>query len=69
MLCHWWDETTQSSWARVGLHERVDIGARINNLSSLGADIKYNFYRSVPIDWAVAPGGQWLRSPFNVYHI
>lgn len=47
---------------RVGVHDRVDIGARINNLSSVGADVKWNFLRSESFDMAVVPG-------FQVFHI
>ncbi len=47
---------------RVGVADRVDIGARINNLSSVGADVKWNFLRSESFDMAVVPG-------FQVFHI
>lgn len=47
---------------RVGVADRVDIGARINNLSSVGADVKWNFLRSESFDLAIAPG-------FQVFHI
>jgi hypothetical protein len=43
---------------RVGLGDRVDIGARVANLSSLGADVKWNFVKSESVDVAIDPGVQ-----------
>jgi len=40
---------------RVGVHDRIDIGARLANLTSLGADAKFNFLRGT-LDLAVVPG-------------
>lgn len=47
---------------RVGVADRVDIGARISNLSSVGADVKWNFLRTEGFDMAIVPG-------FQVFHI
>jgi len=47
---------------RVGVADRVDIGARIMNLTSVGADVKWNFLRSEAFDMAIVPG-------FQVFHI
>jgi hypothetical protein len=47
---------------RVGVADRVDIGARISNLSSVGADVKWNFVRSESFDLAIVPG-------FQVFHL
>lgn len=43
---------------RVGVADTVDIGARIANLSSLGADVKWNFLKSESFDMAIDPGFQ-----------
>src|SRR5262249_9784942 len=45
---------------RVGLADRVDLGVRIANLSSLGADVKWNFVKSESVDLAVDPGLQTI---------
>src|SRR5262245_11324035 len=42
---------------RVGVIDRVDVGARIGNLTELGADLKVNFLRG-PIDLAIAGGAE-----------
>jgi hypothetical protein len=43
---------------RVGLADTVDIGARISNLSSIGADVKWNFIKSDGFDMAIDPSFQ-----------
>jgi len=43
---------------RVGVADTVDIGARIANLSSIGADVKWNFLKSDTLDLAIDPGLQ-----------
>lgn len=43
---------------RIGLHDQVDLGLRIANLSSAGADVKWNFLRTETFDLAVDPGIQ-----------
>jgi hypothetical protein len=43
---------------RAGLADRVDLGVRITNMSALGADVKWNFYKSPGFDLAVAPNVQ-----------
>jgi hypothetical protein len=47
---------------RVGVLDTLDIGARISNMTSLGADVKWNFIKSDVFDMAVDPG-------FQVFHI
>jgi hypothetical protein len=54
---------------RIGLAERLDMGVRVNNMASLGVDLKGNFLRSDDVDLALAPGLQWLSVGFNVYHV
>ncbi len=46
---------------RVGVTDTVDIGARIANMSSLGADVKWNFIRGETFDMATVPGLQVFR--------
>src|SRR5688572_24428509 len=43
---------------RVGVADRVDIGARVTNLSALGGDVKWNFVKGESVDLAVNPGVQ-----------
>lgn len=43
---------------RVGVADTVDIGARIANLSSVGADVKWNFLKGDTLDLAIDPGFQ-----------
>lgn len=43
---------------RVGVADTVDIGARISNMSSIGADVKWNFLKSESFDMAIDPGFQ-----------
>ncbi len=43
---------------RYGLGERLDIGFRIANSTSLGSDLKWNFFRSDVLDLALDPGFQ-----------
>jgi hypothetical protein len=45
---------------RVGLADSVDIGARIANLSSIGADVKWNFLKSDSFDMAIDPSFQFF---------
>jgi hypothetical protein len=45
---------------RVGLADTVDIGARVSNLSSFGADVKWNFLKSEFFDMAVDPSFQFF---------
>lgn len=46
---------------RVGVADTVDIGARISNFSSLGADVKWNFVKSEAFDMAIDPGFQFFH--------
>jgi hypothetical protein len=47
---------------RVGVADTVDIGVRIANMSSIGADVKWNFIKGDVFDMAAVPG-------FQVFHI
>jgi hypothetical protein len=47
---------------RIGVADRVDIGVRAANLTSLGADVKWNFIKGETFDMAAVPG-------FQVFHI
>ncbi|MGC4092508.1 MAG: hypothetical protein QM756_32450 [Polyangiaceae bacterium] len=44
---------------RLGLVDRLDMGVRAANLSSLGLDLKLNFVRTEVIDLAIDPLLQW----------
>jgi hypothetical protein len=44
---------------RVGLADPVDIGVRVANMTSLGADVKWNFIKGDVFDMALDPGFQW----------
>lgn len=54
---------------RVGVVDRVDIGVRAAQATSLGADVKYNFHQSKVVDLALDPGVQWMYVGFSVYHL
>jgi hypothetical protein len=47
---------------RVGVADTVDIGVRVSNLTSVGADVKWNFIKGDTFDMAAVPG-------FQVFHI
>jgi hypothetical protein len=53
-----YDPTFPSVGVRIGLADSVDLGLKIAQLSSLGADVKLNFLRSRWFDMAVDPGVQ-----------
>jgi hypothetical protein len=44
---------------RIGAADSVDIGVRVANLTTLGADVKWNFLKG-GLDLAVAPGAQFF---------
>ncbi|MEO6576151.1 MAG: outer membrane beta-barrel protein [Polyangiaceae bacterium] len=46
---------------RLGVADNVDLGFRVSNLSSLGADGKFNFLKSKSFDLALDPGFQWMN--------
>jgi hypothetical protein len=46
---------------RVGVADSVDIGARIANLTSIGADVKWNFIKSEVFDMAIDPSFQFFH--------
>jgi len=46
---------------RIGIGEYAEIGARLANASSLGADIKVNFLRSSFLDLAIDPSAQLFQ--------
>lgn len=47
---------------RVGVLDTLDVGARLSNLTSFGADVKWNFVKSDVFDMAIDPA-------FQVFHI
>lgn len=47
---------------RVGVIDSLDVGVRVANLTSLGADVKWNFIKSDVFDMAIDPG-------FQLFHI
>jgi hypothetical protein len=49
--------TLPSYQARIGLHDRVDLGLRLSSLSAVGVDTKINLLRG-SVDLAVVPGVQ-----------
>jgi hypothetical protein len=51
--------TLPSYQIRLGVAERVDVGIRVPNMSTLGADMKWNFVRG-DVDVAIQPGVQGL---------
>lgn len=53
--------TPPSYTLRIGVADSVDIGARLANLTSLGADVKWNFLRSESFDMAIDPSFQFFR--------
>lgn len=58
---------------RIGASDRVDVGIKVANLSSLGADVKLNPIRG-KFDLAVDPGLQWFgvtinESTSNVFYL
>ncbi|MDW8247731.1 MAG: hypothetical protein RMJ98_00320 [Myxococcales bacterium] len=46
---------------RYGVGDEVDLGFSVRNLSSLGADVKYNPVRGKSLDLAIDPGFQFFR--------
>jgi hypothetical protein len=50
---------------RVGVADDVDIGVKFANLSSLGADVKWNFIKGDTFDMAAAPGFQVMHFSVN----
>jgi hypothetical protein len=46
---------------RIGVAEELDVGVKLLNMSSIGADVKWNFIKSDSFDMAVVPG-------FQVFH-
>lgn len=46
---------------RIGIGDRFELGARLANLSSVGADVKWNFLRSRALDLALDPAFQTFR--------
>ena len=47
---------------RVGVADTLDVGFRLSNLTSVGADVKWNFIKGDTFDMAAVPG-------FQVFHI
>jgi hypothetical protein len=50
---------------RIGLGDSWEIGARIANMTSLGADLKWNFLKSSGIDLAIDPAFQIFALAVN----
>ncbi|MFO0679874.1 MAG: hypothetical protein U0169_25345 [Polyangiaceae bacterium] len=48
---------------RAGLWDRGELGLRLAHLSSLGADLKWNFLRTYRFDMAIDPGAQIFVTP------
>jgi len=46
---------------RIGLGDQFEIGGRLANFSSVGADLKWNFLRSRGFDMAIDPGIQAFK--------
>jgi hypothetical protein len=46
---------------RIGVADELDVGVKVLNLSSLGADVKWNFIKGDTFDMAAVPG-------FQVFH-
>jgi hypothetical protein len=46
---------------RIGVADEVDVGVKVLNMSSIGADVKWNFIKSDTFDMAAVPG-------FQVFH-
>ncbi len=50
---------------RIGVADELDVGVRFANMSTLGADLKWNFLRGEEFDAAINPGlqgGYWTTS-------
>lgn len=45
---------------RIGAADRVDIGIQLKNLSTIGADVKWNFLKTSGFDMAIDPGFQFI---------
>jgi hypothetical protein len=45
---------------RIGAADRIDVGIQLKNLSTLGADLKWNFLKTSSFDMAIDPGFQFL---------
>lgn len=63
----WSSPTVPTYILRVGLAERLDFAFRVNALSSVGLDAKFNFVRSPVFDLAIDPMLQW--SFLDVTHL
>jgi hypothetical protein len=50
--------TLPSYTARIGLADRLELGAHFSHLSSIGVDLKWNPVRSDGFDLAIDPGAQ-----------
>src|SRR5262245_48053406 len=50
---------------RIGLADQHDMGVRAANLTSLGADLKWNFVKSDVLDIAIDPGFQFATLTVN----
>lgn len=51
---------------RIGVHDRIDFGIRLSNLTMLGFDTKFNLVRTEPFDLAIQPAIQGTYAAINV---
>lgn len=50
---------------RIGVADQVDVGVKLLNMSSLGADVKWNFIKGDTFDMAAVPGFQVVHFSVN----
>jgi hypothetical protein len=51
--------------ARIGVADQLDVGVKVINMSSVGADVKWNFIKSDGFDMAAVPGFQVVHFSVN----
>jgi hypothetical protein len=64
----WSSPTIPTYILRVGLADRLDFAFRVNALTSVGLDTKFNFVRSSTFDLAIDPMVQWAFA-LDVTHL
>jgi hypothetical protein len=50
---------------RIGVADEVDVGVKVLNMTSIGADVKWNFIKGDTFDMAVVPGFQAFHASVN----
>jgi hypothetical protein len=50
---------------RIGVADQLDVGVKLLNMSSIGADVKWNFIKSDAFDMATVPGFQVVHFSVN----